>query len=145
MKSTLLGIVFVTAGIVAGSPAMSQDFKSQAQASADKWDQGFNKGDAAMIAQAYTKTAHILPAGGPLVMGSDGAEKFFADVLKKEFKNHKITVEGGETKGDLGFAYGKWQATGPGPDGQPKTYGGHWTNVMEKDGGQWKTVLHTWN
>ena len=43
-------------------------------------------------------------------------------------KSHKITVEGGEQKGDLGYAYGRWEADAGG------------TNVLMNEGGQWRTA-----
>jgi hypothetical protein len=51
-------------------------------------------------------------------------------------KNHKITVKGGEQKGDLGYA---WDA-----DAGDNKLGGHWTNVLVNEGGEWRTPLHTW-
>ena len=38
-----------------------------------------------------------------------------------------------------GFAYGRWEA-----DAGGKKIGGHWTNVLMNEGGQWRTALHTW-
>ena len=91
------------------------------------------------MAQAYTKTAVILPAGGEQVTGQQGAETLFGGFIKGGVKNHKITVKGGEQKGDLGYAYGRWDA-----DAGDKKLGGHWTNVLVNEGGQWRTALHTW-
>ena len=39
----------------------------------------------------------------------------------------------------LGYAYGRWDA-----DAGDKKLGGHWTNVLVNEGGQWRTALHTW-
>ena len=85
-------------------------FKSQAAAAASQWDSAFNSGDASKVAQGYTKSAVILPAGGQQVTGQQGAETLFGSFIKGGVKSHKITVEGGEQKGDLGYAYGRWEA-----------------------------------
>ena len=114
-------------------------FKSQAAAAASQWDSAFNSGDASKVAQGYTKSAVILPAGGQQVTGQQGAETLFGSFIKGGVKSHKITVEGGEQKGDLGYAYGRWEA-----DAGGKKIGGHWTNVLMNEGGQWRTALHTW-
>ena len=90
--------------------AFPQDFKSQAAAAASQWDSAFDSGDASKVAQGYTKSAVILPAGGQQVTGQQGAEALFGNFIKGGVKSHKITVEGGEQKGDLGYAYGRWEA-----------------------------------
>jgi ketosteroid isomerase-like protein len=124
--------------LVAGA-AYPQDFKTQASAAAALWDNAFNSGDVSKVAQAYTKSAVIMPAGGQQVMGPQGAETLFSSFIKGGVKSHKITVQGGEQKGDLGYAYGRWKA-----DAGGKKLGGHWTNVLMNEGGQWRTALHTW-
>ena len=131
--------LLLTAGMLTAEAALAQDFKSQATTAAAQWDAALNAGDAAKVAQAYTKTAVILPAGGEQVNGQQGAETLFGGFIKGGVKNHKITVKGGEQKGDLGYAYGRWDA-----DAGDKKLGGHWTNVLVNEGGQWRTALHTW-
>jgi ketosteroid isomerase-like protein len=131
--------LFVVAGMLTADAALAQDFKSQAATAAAQWDAALNSGDAGKVAQAYTKTAVILPAGGEQVNGQQGAETLFGGFIKGGVKNHKITVKGGEQKGDLGYAYGRWDA-----DAGDKKLGGHWTNVLVNEGGQWRTALHTW-
>ncbi len=115
-----VGCLFVVAGILTAGAAYSQDFKSQATAAAAQWDNALNSGDASKVAQTYTKNAVILPAGGQLVTGPQGAETLFGGFIKNGVKNHKITVQGGEQKGDLGYAYGRWEA-----DAGDKKLGGH--------------------
>ena len=127
------------AALVTAVPGFSQDFRSQAAAAAAQWDTAFNSGDASKVGQSYTKNAVLLPAGGQQVTGQEGAETLFGGYIKGDVKNHKITVQGGEQKGDLGYAYGRWEA-----DAGGKKLGGHWTNVLMNEGGQWRTALHTW-
>ena len=128
--------LFVGAGLFTAEVALAQDFKSQAATAAAQWDAALTP---PKVAQAYTKTAVILPAGGEQVTGQQGAETLFGGFIKGGVKNHKITVKGGEQKGDLGYAYGRWDA-----DAGDKKLGGHWTNVLVNEGGQWRTALHTW-
>ena len=61
--------LFVIAGMLTADAAIAQDFKSQAAIAAAQWDAALNSGDAAKVAQAYTKTAVILPAGAEQVTG----------------------------------------------------------------------------
>ena len=123
--------LFVVAGMLTAEAAFSQDFKSQAAAAASQWDDAFNAGDASKVAQRYTNSAVILPAGGQQVSGQQGAETLFGSFIKGGVKSHKITVEGADQKGDLGYAYGRWEA-----DAGGKKLGAHWTNVLMNEGGQ---------
>ena len=61
---TIVRCLFVVAGMLTAEVAFSQDFKNQAAAAASQWDNAFNSGDASKVAQGYSKTAVILPAGG---------------------------------------------------------------------------------
>ena len=136
---TVFRSLFVVAGMLTAGAAFSQDFKNQAAAAAARWDSALNSGDASKVAQGYTRNAIILPAGGEQVSGQEGAETLFGGFIKGGVKAHKITVHGGEQKGDMGYAYGRWEAEAGG-----KKLGGHWTNVLVNEGGQWRTALHTW-
>jgi len=75
--------LFVVAGLLATGASFSQDFKNQATAAASQWDNAFNSGDASKVAQGYTKTAVILPAGGEQVTGQQGAETLFGEASRK--------------------------------------------------------------
>jgi hypothetical protein len=71
----IVGCVFVVAGILTAEAAFSQDFKSQAADAASQWDHAFNSGDASKVAQGYTKSAVILPAGGNKLPDSKGPRR----------------------------------------------------------------------
>ena len=128
------------------SPSIrADDFKTTVQSAASKWDEAFNKGDAAQLAKMYGSQAALLPPGGAPIVGEQNIQQFWKTTLGKGFGQHKVTVQQAETKGDIGYAYGRWQATGPGEGGANKQHEGNWSNVLERQGGEWKTVLHTWN
>lgn len=143
IRYALILAVFTAASV---APTVhAQDFKQSVQTAASKWDEAFNKGDAAQLAQMYGSQAALLPPGSAPVVGEQSIEQFWKTTLGKGFGQHKVTVQQAETKGDIGYAYGRWQATGPGEGGANKQYEGNWSNVLERQGGQWKTVLHAWN
>ena len=137
--------VILAAAVLLPTLTLAQDFKAQAEASAARWDQTFNKGDAAGVAKLYGQNARLLPAGAPAVTGETNIQQFWGGLIQKGFGQHKISVQGAEAKGDLAYVYGRWQATGPGEGGAAKQYEGNWLNVMERQGGEWRTVLHGWN
>jgi uncharacterized protein (TIGR02246 family) len=119
--------------------------QAQGQAAADRWDQTFNQGDMASLAQLYASDASVIPAGGSPVHGADGIGQFFADLHEKGFRDHKITVQEATPRGDMLILTGHWQLNGPGEAGATQTYQGNWVNVLARQGADWRTVLHTWN
>ena len=146
MKSLYsVGVLIALSTFVAAPAAQAQDFKSAAQSAASKWDETFNKGDAAQLAKMYGSNGALLPPGSSPVVGAQNIQQFWTTTIGKGFGQHKVTVQQAETKGDMGYAYGRWQATGPGEGGAKKQYEGNWSNVLERQGGEWKTVLHSWN
>lgn len=140
-----VGALLALAIFMVTPASQAQDFKSSAQSAASKWDEAFNNGDAAQLAKMYGSQAALLPPGSPPVVGEQNIQQFWKTTIGKGFGQHKVTVQQAETKGDMAYAYGRWQATGPGDGGAKKEFEGNWSNVLERQGGEWKTVLHTWN
>ncbi|AWN42865.1 YybH family protein [Methylobacterium durans] len=118
---------------------------TQGRAIADLWDRTFNKGDTTGLGNLFSEDGQVIPAGGSPVRGPQGIAAFFADLQAKGFKDHKITVQDAVEKGDILVLTGRWSLSGPGEGGATQSYGGNWVNVLERRGGGWSTVLHTWN
>lgn len=119
---------------------------SDVQAAAERWDETFNSGDASRLATIYAPDARVIPAGGAAVFGAEAIGAFFADLVSKGFRGHKITVDHVDEKGPVAIASGKWQLSGPGEGGTTAQYGGNWVNVLERTAaGDWRVLLHTWN
>lgn len=143
IRSTIALAVFMVTATM--SPGHAQDYTSVVQSAAAKWDEAFNKADAAEIASMYGAEAVVVPSGGSPVVGNRSIQQFWADLFNKGYGEHKVTLGQAEAKGDLGYAYGRWQATVPDESGVRKQHEGNWFNVMERQGDQWKIVLHSWN
>lgn len=138
--------VLIAFVLLSASPSvLAEDFKAAAQSAASKWDEVFNNGDAAQLAKMYGAKGVLLPPGSSPVVGASNIQQFWTTTIGKGFGQHKVTVQQAEAKGDVGYAFGRWQATGPGEGGAAKQYEGNWSNVLERQGGEWKTVLHAWN
>jgi len=115
------------------------------RAAAERWDAAFNSGDTATLAGFYASDGCVIPAGGTPARGAEAIGKFFTDLRGNGFDGHKITVEHVDEKGPIAIASGKWQLSGPGEGGATAQYGGNWVNVLERTGGGWRILLHTWN
>ncbi|KAB1071815.1 nuclear transport factor 2 family protein [Methylobacterium planeticum] len=127
-----------------GWPALGlADTKSDAQTAADRWDQAYNSGDMEGLGKLYTPDATVIPKGAPV--NGAGIQSFFAGLKAKGFDSHKTTVNAATPKDNLMVLTGRWSMTGPGEGGAKKTFEGNWVNVMERQGNEWRTVLHTWN
>ncbi len=144
LSSSTVRAFLVIAGLGVPAFAQAEDLKGQVHAAAEKWDKTYN-GDTAGLSKLYTANATVIPAGGSPVTGTDAIQKFFTDVKAKGYDAHKITVQNVEPKGNVVIAYGRWEMVGPGDGGAKKTLQGNWINVMERQGDELRTVLHTWN
>ena len=67
--------LFVVAGMLTADAALAQDFKSQAATAAAQWDAALNSGDAAKVAQAYTKRPLFFRQAVSRLMGSKGPRR----------------------------------------------------------------------
>ena len=117
--------------------------QDEAQAAANRWDQAYNAGDTDKLGKLYTSEAIVVTKGKP--QSGEDIGKFFSGLKSKGWDEHKTNVTFTQQKGDLVIVTGRWEMTGPGPDGAKKKFEGNWVNVMEKKDGELKTVLHTWN
>ncbi|MFC3694959.1 YybH family protein [Chenggangzhangella methanolivorans] len=134
----------VLAGALAFSgAALAETSTADVQGAADKWDAAYNGGKLDDLSAFYSKDA-VLVTNADQRSGAD-IKAFFAGLKEKGFDGHKITVQSVRTKGDVVVATGRWEMTGPSEGGQKKTFSGNWINVLEKQDGGLKTLLHTWN
>jgi ketosteroid isomerase-like protein len=119
------------------------DLKDDGQEAADRWDQAYNADDMQGLAKLYTSDAMVVPKGAPV--NADSIQKFFTGLKAKGFDNHKVTVNSAIPRDKMMVVTGRWEMMGPGEGGSKKKFEGNWVNVMERQGTEWKSVLHTWN
>ncbi len=112
---------------------------------AETWDSAFNAGDMAKLAGFYAAHPVVIPAGGMPVEGQEGIGAFFASVRGQGLTTHRIDVQAVIDRGDTAIARGTWSLNGTAEGGGDLKFGGNWVNVLTRDGGTWKILLHTWN
>jgi ketosteroid isomerase-like protein len=112
------------------------------RAFAAKWDEIFNEGDVSKLEGLYDSEATVVPAGGTPAKGPAEIGKFFSDIRSKGLTRHEIAVHSLIERGDVRVAIGTWSLSGVDDD---QKFGGNWVNVLSRDGGTWKILLHTWN
>jgi len=135
------------AGLAFSAPSFAEGFAEALKAGNTKWDEAFNRGDAAGIAQLYTSDAQVLPPNKTPLKGTEAIQGFFKGLLDGGYSEHSIeTIEVRES-GDLAFQTGRWRARGPkAENGERPAVDGLIVTVHEKQkDGTWKIRVHTFN
>jgi uncharacterized protein (TIGR02246 family) len=111
-----------------------------------KWNEAFNRGDAAAVAALYARDAVLLPPTHDVIRGSKEIQDFWASLIQAGFGEHAIETIEVHGQGSLLYQAGKWSATGKTKDGSRQSYGGSVVNIFERQSdGSWKSRLHSWN
>jgi uncharacterized protein (TIGR02246 family) len=142
--TTVIGrhVLAATMAIALGSHAMAGDADRDLAALAAAWDDAFNSGDAAGVASMYAEDGRVITGDGNVKVGRDEIQALFQSFIDSGFGKHQIGVMTAEKSGDLGYLTGTWSGVG----GDGNDYGGHLTNVYEKQpDGSWKALVHIWN
>ncbi|BAU89925.1 nuclear transport factor 2 [Methylorubrum populi] len=118
---------------------------SEIQALADGFAQVFNAGRTGDLAVLYAPEARIVPPGRPAVAGSDQICGFFSDIRAQGFRDYAVEVGDVFARDGVVVASGRWRLTGPGPDGPHHAYEGNWLNLLDREPGGWRILVHMWN
>jgi len=113
-----------------------------------KYDEAFNKNDAAALAALFTEDAIFVTDTGP-VKGRQAIEKYWLDQFNQfHHGNEIVTVDADSphiigTAGNKMWATGGWSMTIQGKDWGPKDIKGYWSVIRE--GEDWKIRMLTSN
>ena len=83
------------------------DIREVIRANNDRWNTGFNTGDAAAVAALYTADATVLPHTHDVVRGAEGIRDFWKSVIEAGFRSHGIELIDVHAQGDLAFEIAK--------------------------------------
>ena len=117
----------------------------QVQALVDNWVEAFNAGRADDLAALYAPDARIVPPGRPALKGPDGMRGYFSDVRAQGFRDYTVEIDDAFMNGEFLIASGRWGLTGPGVERARPRYEGNWLNLLNRDAGAWRIVVHMWN
>jgi uncharacterized protein (TIGR02246 family) len=132
MKLRSLGLV----AMLITSPAYADEAMTVVQDLGSKWQNAYNSGDAAKIADLYVPDAVFSSGVLGTLKGKAEIEKAVADQMKK---TPKITVKPMEAhqSGNVVWGYGEFMF----PDGPS----GHYGIIDVNDGGTWHIAMHISN
>ena len=135
------------AGLIGATlPAAAQSVEEQVTEAYAAWDAAFNSGDAAAVADTYTKDAIFLPATHDVITGPEGVADFFGSLFEMGVTGHKLELIEVRDEGDTVVGAANWSATGKDAEGADQPLGGIATTVFERqDDGSLKLMLHTFN
>lgn len=103
--------------------------------------------DTSLLASLYSAGAHVLPANGPRAIGKEAVRQAMAHLLSipgldvKTVSTSKIISE----NGDLVVDTGTYELSGTDAKGKPFRDVGKWVEVLQRENGEWKLVVDTWN
>lgn len=137
LTATVLGLTSVSMVLAGGHTAEEVVRLLNA-----KWDESFNKGDAAAVAALYAEDSRVVTGDGNVVDGKADIQALFQGFIDSGATNHKLEMIDVKESGDIVWETAKWSLTG----GDKKEYGGKVVNIYQKqsDGGL-KAHLHIWN
>ena len=122
------------------------DVRETIRANNERWNEAFNRGDAAAVAGLYAADATVLPHTHDVICGADAIRDFWQSVIGAGFRNHGIELIDVHARGDLAVETAKWRAEGPGEGGGRQEFGGSLVNVFERQAdGSWKCRVPVWN
>ena len=128
-----LGLVI---GMLITSPAYADEATTVVQDLGSKWQNAYNSGDAATIADLYLPDAILSSGVLGTLKGKAEIEKAVADQIKK---NPKITVKptAGHQSGNVIWGYGDFMF--------PNGPSGHYGITAVNDAGSWHIAMHISN
>lgn len=142
MKTACVAIVLA----VAASPALAQSPKEEIDAANARFEQGFEKGDVAALAQMYTETATVLPPDSDLVTGRGAIADFWQAAIKAGLKNLRLRAFQVEALGPAAAKeIGHFSIDVPNPQGHTMAAQGKYVVVWRKVGTEWKLDADIWN
>jgi uncharacterized protein (TIGR02246 family) len=146
MKSGIPSALFAAAILVVASSAQAEDVRRAIETGNAKWNEAFNKKDAAALTAMYAPDAKLLPPANTVVSGPAEIHKFWQSMFDGGFADHQIKLIDAQGAGNMAYEAAQWQATGPGKGGARQTYKGSVVMILERQGGNdWKAKVHTWN
>ena len=112
-------------------------------------EEGHNNHDGAAMADLYTRDAVLVTTEGPII-GRQAIQKWYTDLFQWwHSKNFIVKVDGNVvhligTAGNELWATGEWSDAGQGKNGEPIPIKGYWSDILVREGDDWKVRLDAW-
>lgn len=144
MRGTRISVFLAIAVFLAGTPLVAQknEVRSAIESANKEFVAAFARGDAAMIANLYTRDAQALPPGREIVTGREELHSFWQSVLQSGVKSASLTTVDVQQAGDIAFEVGTYEMKGG--DGKVLDRGKYLV-VWKRENTEWKLYRDIWN
>lgn len=116
--------------------------KATMEVLARKYDDAFNRRDAAALASLYHQEAQIVPPDGPVVQGRAAVEAFWKSELATTGFVQSSKVVEVQDFGEVALEHGEWVGKSP---GGATVEVGKYLMAWKRSGGEWRIFRETWN
>lgn len=129
-----------------GEPDIERDRQALEQIDR-RWEQAFNRGDAAGVAVLYTDSGFLLPPNADIAQGRQGVQQTLQGFIDAGLKNIKFTTVDVGVSGDLAYEVGRYSVDihPQGAQQAVKDEGKYVIVARRQPDGTWKLVADIFN
>ena len=141
MSKKLAAVLLVAGYCLLNAPAFAHSLRAQIDEAVAKWEENFNKGDAAALAASYTPDAAVLPPGGARVDGRADIQAFWQGAMDAGVSDVDLQTVEVSAVGGVAVEVGTFTLMAPGENGGKVTVKGKYLVTYHRgDDGAW--LLH---
>ncbi len=123
--------------------AETEKLKDTVSSINEAWNDAFNRGDEAELAQLYAEDAILSPGNGAVITGRKEIEALFKSFIDNGMHDHRIKTISYHRNGNNLYQVAEWQVSSKDEQTQ---FRGILTSVYKIDQqGNWITHSHVWN
>ena len=147
MKLAAAGSALLLVAPAAIAQAQPSDVKAAIEERGKAFEQAYNSGDAAGLADLYTEDAAILPPGAARAEGREAIAEFWGGAMEQGLSNLDLTTVEVEAAGDMAAEIGTLTATAPAAEGSNQSeIAGKYLVVWKRgEDGTWRLHRDIWN
>jgi len=140
------GALAAMALLLAAAPALAQQAPAEIAEAARRFEQAFNRGDAAAVAALYTQDAALLPPGAEMAIGRQAVQTFWQGAYEAGARNLSLRPLGFEAYSDAaGREIGRFALDAPGQGGGTARVEGKYVLIWKKTAEGWRVDTDIWN
>jgi len=148
-REPFTGSLICLLAVAACQPEIDVEAERAALFHADEsWAAAAEAGDVERIFTFWTEDAVIYPPVGPAVEGIEAIREFVRRSRGQEGFTIAWSPTGAEVSGtaDVGYTFGAWDRTAPGPDGKLVSSTGNYVSIWRKQAdGAWRCAVEISN
>jgi uncharacterized protein (TIGR02246 family) len=131
---------------LAAAPCLAQQAPAEIAEASRRFEQAFNRGDAAAVAALYTEGAALLPPGAEMATGRQAVRTFWQGAYGAGARNLALRPLDFEAYGDAaGREIGRFALDAPGQGGAMARVEGKYVLIWKKTAEGWRVDTDIWN